>query len=117
MSRYKKLTLVLIIGAVSVCAVGALLPFVFTSSAEREKDANALKEAGRLLQVEGTVISYSIAAWSDKFDVTLATPDTSEAAIVAFQVCSQNKIPLRLQWIVRFYLEGGGKAAECEIER
>jgi hypothetical protein len=47
MSRYKKLTLVLIIGAVLVCAVGALLPFVFTSSAEREKDANALKEAGR----------------------------------------------------------------------
>jgi hypothetical protein len=56
----------------------------YASSAEREKDAKALKEAGRLLQTEGTIISYSIAAWSDKFDVTLATPDTSEAAIVVF---------------------------------
>jgi len=42
MSRYGKL--ILTIGAVTVCAVGAILPFTFASSAERNEDANALRE-------------------------------------------------------------------------
>jgi hypothetical protein len=115
MSRYGKL--ILTIGAVTVCAVGAILPFTFASSAERNEDANALREVGRLMQTQGVVTNYSIAGWTDSLDMTLATPDTSEAAIAAYQICSERKIPLRRQWNVRIYLEDGHKAAECEMER
>jgi hypothetical protein len=115
MSRYGKL--ILIISAVIVCAVGAILPFAFASSPERDEDANALRDVGRVMQSRGVITNYSIAVWTDSLDMTLATPDTSEAAIVAYQVCSEGKTPLRHQWIVRIYLEDGRKAAECEIER
>jgi hypothetical protein len=115
MSRHGKL--ILIISAVIVCAVVAILPFAFASGAERDEDANALRDVGRLMQTQGVVTNYSIAIWTDSLDMTLAIPDTSEAAIVAYQVCSENKIPLRHQWIVRIYLDNGRKAAECEIER
>jgi hypothetical protein len=115
MSRYGKL--ILIIGVVVACAVGAIFPFAFASSAERDDDANALRDVGRLVQTQGVVSNYSIAVWTDSLDMTLATSDTSEAAIVAYQVCSEHKIPLRHQWIVRVYLDNGHKVAECEIER
>ena len=69
------------------------------------------------MQTQGVITNYSIAVWTDSLDMTLALPDTSEAAIVAYQVCSENKIPLRHQWIVRIYLDDGHKAAECEMER
>ena len=107
MTRYGKL--VLIIGAVTVCAVGAILPFAFASNADRDEDANVLRDVGRHMQTQGVISNYSIAAWSDSLDMTLATPDTSEAAIVAYQVCSEHQIPLRLQRVVRIYLEDGHK--------
>jgi hypothetical protein len=70
MSRYGKL--ILIIGVVVACAVGAILPFAFASSAERDEDANALRDVGRLVQTQGGVISnYSIAIWTDSLDMTL----------------------------------------------
>ena len=115
MSRYGKL--ILIISAVLVCAVGAILPFAFASSPERDEDANALRGVGRLMQTQGVITNYSIAVWTDSLDMTLAIPDTSEAAIVAYQVCSEHKVPLRHQWIVRIYLDDGHKVAECEVER
>jgi hypothetical protein len=59
MSGYGKL--VLIISAVIVCAVGAILPFVFAPGAEREEDANALKDIGRIMQTQGVINKYSIA--------------------------------------------------------
>jgi hypothetical protein len=110
-------TLILIIGVVVACAVGAILPFAFASNGVRDEDANALRDVGRLVQTQGVVSNYSIAVWTDSLDMTLATSDTSEAAIVAYQVCSEHKIPLRHQWIVRVYLDNGHKVAECEIER
>jgi hypothetical protein len=110
MSRYGKL--ILIIGVAVACAVGAILPFAFASSAERGEDANALGDVGRVMQRQGV-----IAVWTDSLDMTLATPDTSEAAIVAYQICNEHKIPLRHQWIVRIYLDDGHKVAECEMER
>jgi hypothetical protein len=115
MHRYGKF--ILIISAVIVCAVGAILPFAFASGAERDEDANALRDVGRLMQTQGVIACYSIAFWTDSLDMTLAIRDTSEAAIVAYQVCSEDKIPLRHQWIIRIYLDDGHKAAECEIER
>jgi hypothetical protein len=89
MSQYGKL--ILIIGVVVACAVGAILPFAFAGSAERDEDANALRDVGRLIQTQGVVSNYSIAVWTDSLDMTLATSDTSEAAIVAYQVCSEHK--------------------------
>jgi hypothetical protein len=115
MSRYGKL--IFITGAAIVCVVVVILQFAFASGAERDEDANALRDVGRLLQTQGVITNYSIAVWTDSLDMTLAMPDTSEAAIVAYQVCSENKIPLRYQWIVRIYLDDGHKAAECEMER
>jgi hypothetical protein len=115
MSRYAKL--ILIIGVAVACAAGAILPFALASSAERTKDANALRDVGRLVQTQRVISNYSIAVWTDSLDMTLTTPDTSEAAIVAYQICSEHKMPLRQQWIVRVYLEDGHKVAECEIER
>jgi hypothetical protein len=50
-TRYGKL--VLIIGAVTVCAVGAILPFAFASNADRDEDANALRDVGRHMQTQG----------------------------------------------------------------
>jgi hypothetical protein len=114
MSRYGKL--ILIIGVAMACAVGAILPFAFASSAERDEDANALRGVGRVMQRQGVITNYSIAVWTDSLDMTLATPDTSEAAIVAYQICNEHKIPLRHQWIVRIYLDDGHKVAECEME-
>jgi hypothetical protein len=115
MSRFGKL--VLVIGAIAACAVGAILPFAFASNANRDEDSNALRDVGRLMQTQGVISNYSIAGWTDSLDMTLATPDTSEAAIVAYQVCSEHKTPLHLQWIVRIYLDDGHKVAECEMER
>jgi hypothetical protein len=43
--------------------------------------------------------------------------DTSDAAIIAYQVCSDLKIPLHRPWTVRFYLVDGHKVAECQIDR
>ena len=63
------------------------------------------------------ITNYSIAVWTDSLDMTLAIPGTSEAAIVAYQVCSEDKIPLRHQWIIRIYLDDGHKAVEYEMER
>jgi hypothetical protein len=83
MSRYGKL--ILIIGVAVACAVGAILPFAFASSAERDEDANALGDVGRVMQRQGVISNYSIAVWTDSLDMTLATPDTSETAIVAYQ--------------------------------
>jgi hypothetical protein len=114
MSRCGKL--VLVISAVMVCAVGAILPFAFARGAEGNEDANALKDIGRVMQTQGVITKYSIAVWTDSLDLTLATPDTSEAAIVAYQICSEYKVPLRHQWVVRIYLGDGYKAAECELE-
>ena len=57
MSRYGKL--ILIIGVAMACAVGAILPFAFASSAERDEDANALRDVG------GVITNYSIAVWTD----------------------------------------------------
>ena len=82
MSRYGKL--ILIISAVLVCAVGAILPFAFASSPERDEDANALRGVGRLMQTQGVITNYCIAVWTDSLDMTLAIPDTSEAAMVAY---------------------------------
>jgi hypothetical protein len=114
MSRYGKL--ILIIGVAVACAVGAILPpLAFASSPERDEDANALRDVGRVMQRQGVITNYSIAVWTDSLDMTLATPDTSEAAIVAYQICNEHKIPLRHQWIVRIYLDDGHKVAECEI--
>jgi hypothetical protein len=115
MSRYGKL--ILIISAVLVCAVGAILPFAFANSPERDEDANALRGVGHLMQTQGVITNYSIAVWTDSLDMMLAIPDTSEAAIVAYQVSSEHKVPLRHQWIVRIYLDDGHKVAECEMER
>jgi hypothetical protein len=112
MSQYGKL--ILIIGVVVACAVGAILPFAFAGSAERDEDANALRDVGRLVETQGVISNYSIAVWTDSLDMTLATPDTSEAA---YQICDEHKIPLRHQWIVRIYLDDGHKVAECEMER
>jgi hypothetical protein len=81
MSRYGKL--ILLIGAVMVCAAGAILPFTFATSAKRDEDAKALREVSRLMQTQGVITNYSIAGWTDSLDMTLATPDTSEAAIAA----------------------------------
>ena len=96
------------------CAVGAILPLAFASSSERAKMQMPL---GLVMQRQGVITNYSIAVWTDSLDVTLATPDTSEAAIVAYQICNEHKIPLRHQWIVRIYLDDGHKVAECEMER
>jgi hypothetical protein len=115
MSRYGKL--ILIISAIIICAAGAILPFAFASSPERDEDANALRHVGRVIQSQGVITNYSIAVWTDSLDMTLATPDTSEAAIAAYQICSEHKVPLRHQWIVRIYLDDGHKVAECEMER
>jgi hypothetical protein len=108
MSRYGKL--ILVIGAVTVCAAGAILPFTIASNAERDEDADVPRNVGRLMQTQGVISNYSIARWTDSLDMTLATPDTSEAAVVAYQVCSERKIPLRHQWIVRIYLDDDHKS-------
>jgi hypothetical protein len=116
MSRYRKL--MLIVGAVVACAVGALLPFAFAGRAEHDEDANTLGKVGHLVQTQGMVANYSIGAWTDALDMTLETAlDTADAAILAYQVCSELKIPLHRQWIVRVYSGGGRKVAECEIDR
>jgi hypothetical protein len=66
MSRYGKLILI-----ISAAIVVAILQFAFASGAERDEDANALREAGRLLQTQGVITNYSIAVWTDSLDMTL----------------------------------------------
>ena len=116
MSRNRKL--ILIVAPVGACAVGAILPFAFASSTEREEDANALRKIGQLIQSQGTVANYSIGAWSDSLDMTLETAlDKADAAILAYHVCSELKIPLHGQWTVRVYKANCEKVAVCEIDR
>ena len=122
MSLYRKLLLV--VGAVLVCAVGAILALVSgllvlsRGSAEHDADANALRNVGHLVETQGMISSYSIAAWTDSLDMTLDTAlDTSHAAIIAYQVCSESKVALHRRWIVRLHLVNGRKVAECEIDR
>jgi hypothetical protein len=50
-----------------------------------------LRDVGRVMQSQGVITNYSIAVWTDSLDMNLATPDTSEAAIVAYQICSEHK--------------------------
>jgi hypothetical protein len=115
MSRYRKL--ILVVGAVVVCAAGAILLFAFASSAEHDEDANALRNVGHLVQTEGMVANYFIGAWTNSLDMTLETAlDTADAAILAYHVCSELKIPLHRQWTVRVYTDDGHKVAECEID-
>ena len=48
----------------------------------------------------------------------LETPlDSADAAILAYHVCSELKIPLHGQWTVRVYKANGEKVAVCEIDR
>jgi hypothetical protein len=116
MSRYTKL--ILVIGVVVVCAAGAILSLAPAKNVEHDGDADALRTAGDLIQKQGMGSSYSIGAWTNRFDVTLdAALDTSDAAIVAYQVCSEPKIPVHRQWTARFFLADGHKVAECEINR
>jgi hypothetical protein len=116
MSRYRKLTF--LVGAVLVCAVGAILSFSFANSVEHDGDVDALKAAGDLVETQGMISSYSISAWTNHLNMTLETAlDTSDAAMIAYQVCSELKIPLHRPWIVRFYLVDGHKVAECEPDR
>jgi hypothetical protein len=68
-------------------------------------------------ETKGMISSYSIGAWTHHSDMSLdASLDTSDAAIIAYQVCSELKIPVHRPWIARFYLVDGHKAAECEME-
>jgi len=116
MSGYGKL--ILFIGAVLLCAVGAILSLAFANSIEHDGDADALKTAGDLVENQGMISSYSIGVWTNHLDMTLDTAlDTSDAAIIAYQVCSELKIPLHGPWTVRFYLVDGHKVAECQIDR
>jgi hypothetical protein len=58
MSGYGKL--ILFIGAVLLCAVGAILSLAFANSIEHDGDADALKTAGDLVENQGMISSYSI---------------------------------------------------------
>jgi hypothetical protein len=85
---------------------------------KHDGDADALKTAGDLVENQGMISSYSIGVWTNHLDMTLDTAlDTSDAAIIAYQVCSELKIPLHRPWTVRFYLVDGHKVAECQIDR
>lgn len=120
MSFYRKL--ILVAGAVLIFAVGAIflasgLEVFPGGSAERDADANALRNVGHLVETQGMISNYSIAAWTDSLDMILDTAlDTSHAAVIAHQVCSELKIPLHNRWTVRLYLVNGRKVAECEID-
>jgi hypothetical protein len=46
---------------------------------------------GRLIQTQGVISNFSIAVWTDSLDMTLATPDTSEGAIVATKHAANTK--------------------------
>ena len=114
MNLYRKLTLA--VGSVLVCAAGAIFSLVSGlvappgGSAEHDADANALRNVGHIVETQGMISSYSIAAWTDSLDMTLDTAlDTSHAATIAYQVHGP--------WIVRLYLVNGRKVAECEIDR
>ena len=121
MSLYRKL--ILAVGLVLVRAVGASFSLLSGlvvlpgGSAEHDADANALRNVGHLVETQGMISSYSIAAWTG-LDIILGTAlDTSDAAIIAYQVCSESKVALHRRWIVRLYLVNGRKVAECEIDR
>jgi hypothetical protein len=122
MSLYRKLTLA--VSSVLVCAAGAIFSLVSGlvappgGSAEHDADANALRNVGHIVETQGMISGYSIAAWTDSLDMTLDTAlDTSHAATIAYQVCSVSKVALHGPWIVRLYLVNGRKVAECEIDR
>jgi hypothetical protein len=109
--------LVFIVVAVVLCAVGAILPFALASDAEHDEDAKALRKIGHLFQTQGTLAYYSIGAWTDIIDMTLETAlDSADAAILAYHVCSELKIPLHRQWTLRIYKSSGEKVAVCEMD-
>jgi hypothetical protein len=115
MSQNKKL--VVIVVAVVLCAVGAILPFALASNAERDEDAKALRKIGDLFQTQGTLAYYSIGTWKDNVDMTLETSlDSADAAVLAYHVCSELKIPLHRQWTLRVYKSSGEKVAVCEMD-
>ena len=98
------------------CAVGAILSLVFANSIEHDGDTDALKTAGDLVENQGMISSYSIGVWTNHLDMTLDTAlDTSDAAIIAYQVCSELKIPLHRPWTLRVYKSSGQKVAVCEM--
>ena len=114
MSQHRKL--VLIVVAVVLCAVGAILPFALASNAEHDEDANTVRKIGDLVQTQGIVAYYSIGAWTDILDMTLETAlDSADAAILAYHVCSELKIPLHRQWILRVYKSSGERVAVCDM--
>ena len=69
MSGYGKL--IVVIGAVLLCAVGAILSLAFANSIEHDGDADALKTAGDLVENQGMISSYSIGVWTNHLDMTL----------------------------------------------
>jgi hypothetical protein len=72
----------------------------------------------RRLPTASNLRKFSFAFWTDSLDMTLDPAlGSADAAIIAFQVCDESKIPLRLSWTVRFYLADGYKAAQCEVGR
>jgi hypothetical protein len=83
MSLYRKL--ILVVGSLSVCAVGAIfslasgLVVLPGGSAEHDADANALRNVGHLIETQGMISSYSIAAWTDSLDMTLPSSPTKFA--------------------------------------
>ena len=114
MSQHRKLVLTVV--AVVLCAVGAILPFALASNAEHDEDANALRKIGDLVQTQGTVAYYAIGAWTNIIDMTLETElDSADAAILAYHVCSELKIPLHRPWTLRVYKSSGQKVAVCEM--
>ena len=114
MHRYGKF--ILIISAVIVCAVGAILPFALASNAEHDEDANTVRKIGDLVQTQGIVAHYSIGAWTDIIDMTSETAlDSADAAILAYHVCNELKIPLHCQWILRVHKSSGERVAVCDM--
>jgi len=66
-----------------LCAVGAILSLAFANSIEHDRDADALKTAGDLVETRGMNSGYSTGVWTNRLDMTLDTPlDTSDAAII-----------------------------------
>jgi hypothetical protein len=114
MSQHRKL--VLIVVAVVLCAVGAILTFALAGNAEHDEDANTIRKIGDLVQTQGIVAHYSIGAWTDIIDMTSETAlDSADAAILAYHVCNELKIPLHCQWILRVHKSSGERVAVCDM--
>ena len=60
--------LILFIGAVLLCAVGAILSLAFANSIEHDGGADALKTAGDVVENQGMISSYSIGIWTNHLD-------------------------------------------------